>query len=152
MFRPGKWREFGVNVVNLGYCTNCEITKCPKKVHWNVDKCEIDGRYEMILFQMVLRTEAWEVSRERFDWAGLVLWRKYCKDVSDELKESKDEMRRIEGGWNGKEEWKASKVTQRRKGGEGNGYNWEIVFLAHKEICVKKAKHFFGEEIKKEEA
>ena len=38
------------------------------------------------------------MSRERFDWAGLVLWRKYCKDVSDELKESKDEMRRSEGG------------------------------------------------------
>jgi len=31
-------------------------------------------------------------------WAGLVLWRKYCKDVSDELNESKDEMRRSEGG------------------------------------------------------
>ena len=29
MFGPRKWHEFGVNVVNLGYCTNCEITKRP---------------------------------------------------------------------------------------------------------------------------
>ena len=55
-----------------------------------------------------MRSEAGKVclgKREKIStWAGLVLWRKYCKDVSDELKESKDEMRRIEGGRNGKEE------------------------------------------------
>ena len=45
------------------------------------------------------REKSIHLAREKYPpGAELVLWQKYCKDVSDELKKSKDEMRRKEGG------------------------------------------------------
>ena len=47
---------------------------------------------------------------------------------------------------------KRQKWHREEKGGRATVIIKKLFFLAHKEICVKKAKHFFGEEIKKEEA
>ena len=47
---------------------------------------------------------------------------------------------------------KRQKWHREEKGGRATVIIKKLFFLAHKEICVKKAKHFFGEEIMKEEA
>ena len=57
---------------------------------------------------------------------------------------------RREGGWNGKEEWKASK-WHREETGERATVLIEIFFSTQGDLR-KKAKHFFGEEIEQEEA
>ena len=175
MFGFGKWREFGVNVVNLGYCTNCEITKCPLSSlkcrymwdWWSLRNDLVSDGFE----DWGLRSESGKVclgkreksihlAREKIHLGklenihlgrvsavaeilqGRVRW-------SEKIKRWDEEEGRV---WNGKEEWKASKVTERRKGGEGNSYYWEIVFFnTQGELCLK-GETFFCEEIEQEKA